>query len=53
MGGTLGFMSIAPNFTTVTLGVANLNKSIEFYLALGWVQRADPPADEGTIDIQD
>lgn len=37
-------MSIAPNFTIVTLGVANLEKSIAFYLALGWEQRGSASA---------
>ncbi len=32
-------MSIAPNFTILTLGVANLENSIAFYRALGWEQR--------------
>ncbi|MCB1279999.1 MAG: VOC family protein [Salinibacterium sp.] len=34
-------MSIAPNFTIVTLGVADLARSAEFYRALGWDQRGD------------
>ncbi len=38
-------MSISPNFTIVTLGVANLSKSIKFYSALGWEHRGDPSAD--------
>lgn len=33
--------SLAPNFTIVTLGVANLARSIAFYRALGWEQRGD------------
>lgn len=37
-------MSIAPNFTIVTLGVADLSRSIAFYTALGWEQRGDPSA---------
>lgn len=32
-------MSISPNFTIVTLGVTDLEKSIAFYRALGWEQR--------------
>lgn len=32
-------MSISPNFTIVTLGVADLEKSIAFYRDLGWEQR--------------
>lgn len=35
-------MSVAPNFTIVTLGVENLSHSIEFYRRLGWEQRGDP-----------
>jgi catechol 2,3-dioxygenase-like lactoylglutathione lyase family enzyme len=31
-------MSIAPNFSIVTLGVANVSRSAEFYRALGWEQ---------------
>jgi len=42
MGGALTLMTVAPNFTIVTLGVANLERSIDFYLALGWEQRGDP-----------
>lgn len=34
-------MSVAPNFTIVTLGVADLARSAEFYRALGWDQRGD------------
>lgn len=37
-------MSIAPNFTIVTLGVADLARSAEFYRALGWDQRGDESA---------
>ncbi|HMM82022.1 MAG TPA: VOC family protein [Terrimesophilobacter sp.] len=37
-------MSIAPNFTIVTLGVADLARSAEFYRALGWEQRGDESA---------
>jgi hypothetical protein len=32
-------MSISPNFTIVTLGVADLERSAAFYSALGWEQR--------------
>lgn len=32
---------IAPNFTIVTLGVADLERSVRFYTALGWEQRGD------------
>lgn len=34
-------MSIAPNFTIITLGVADLERSAAFYRALGWEQRGD------------
>lgn len=34
-------MSVAPNFTIVTLGVADLARSAEFYRVLGWDQRGD------------
>lgn len=34
-------MSIAPNFTIVTLGVADLARSAAYYRALGWEQRGD------------
>lgn len=37
-------MTIAPNFTIVTLGVASLERSIAFYLALGWEQRGTATA---------
>ncbi len=37
-------MSIAPNFTIVTLGVSNMEASIAFYRALGWEQRGDASA---------
>lgn len=37
-------MSIAPNFTIVTLGVADLEKSAEFYRTLGWEQRGGTAA---------
>ena len=32
---------IAPNFSIVTLGVADLDRSIRFYADLGWEQRGD------------
>ncbi len=34
-------MSISPNFTIVTLGVADLERSAAFYRALGWEQRGN------------
>lgn len=34
-------MSISPNFTIVTLGVADLERSVSFYRALGWEQRGN------------
>ena len=34
-------MSIQPNFSIVTLGVADLDRSAAFYSALGWEQRGD------------
>ncbi|MCU1444433.1 VOC family protein [Cryobacterium sp.] len=34
-------MSIPPNFSIVTLGVADLERSVAFYRALGWEQRGD------------
>lgn len=34
-------MSVAPNFTIVTLGVSDLKRSISFYRDLGWEQRGD------------
>jgi len=37
-------MAISPNFTIVTLGVADLSRSITFYRALGWEQRGNPDA---------
>ena len=37
-------MSIPANFTIVTLGVADLARSIGFYSGLGWEQRGDPSA---------
>ena len=35
-------MGIAPNFSMVTLGVADIHTSASFYRALGWEQRGDP-----------
>ncbi|MGC5616389.1 VOC family protein [Georgenia sp. Z1491] len=37
-------MSIPANFVIVTLGVADLARSIAFYRALGWEQRGDNDA---------
>ena len=37
-------MNVPPNFTIVTLGVTDLDRSIAFYRALGWEQRGDPSA---------
>lgn len=37
-------MGIAPNFSIVTLGVADLARSTAFYRALGWEQRGDVSA---------
>ena len=37
-------MTIPPNFTIVTLGVADLDRSAAFYSALGWEQRGDTSA---------
>lgn len=37
-------MSVSPNFSIVTLGVANIERSISFYRDLGWEQRGDPSA---------
>lgn len=37
-------MSIPANFTIVTLGVADLERSVTFYRRLGWEQRGDPSA---------
>jgi catechol 2,3-dioxygenase-like lactoylglutathione lyase family enzyme len=37
-------MSVRPNFSIVTLGVADLKRSVAFYRALGWEQRGDPSA---------
>jgi hypothetical protein len=34
-------MSISPNFTIVTLGVSDLERSAAFYRALGWDQHGD------------
>lgn len=34
-------MSISPNFAIVTLGVADLQRSVAFYRGLGWEQRGD------------
>src|SRR5690606_33927333 len=39
-----GGMGIAPNFSIVTLGVADLGRSTAFYRALGWEQRGDVSA---------
>ncbi len=38
-------MSISPNFTIVTLGVASLERSIDFYRELGWEPRGDAFSD--------
>lgn len=35
-------MAVPANFTIVTLGVDDLDRSIAFYRALGWEQRGDP-----------
>jgi uncharacterized protein len=42
-GETLGGMSsdVPPQFAICTLGVADLERSVEFYRALGWEQRGD------------
>jgi len=37
-------MATSPNFTIVTLGVADLSRSITFYRALGWEQRGNSDA---------
>lgn len=37
-------MGIAPNFTIVTLGVTDLERSVAFYRTLGWEQRGDESA---------
>lgn len=37
-------MRVSPNFTIVTLGVEDLDRSIAFYRSLGWDQRGDPAA---------
>jgi catechol 2,3-dioxygenase-like lactoylglutathione lyase family enzyme len=34
-------VSVAPNFAIVTLGVADLDRSIAFYSAIGWQMRGD------------
>lgn len=34
-------MTVPPNFTIVTLGVRDLERSIAFYSALGWDKRGD------------
>ena len=34
-------MSVSPNFTIVTLGVVDLERSVAFYRRLGWEQRGD------------
>lgn len=35
-------MSVAPTFAIVTLGVRDLQRSIDFYTALGWERRGNP-----------
>jgi catechol 2,3-dioxygenase-like lactoylglutathione lyase family enzyme len=35
-------MSVAANFAIVTLGVRDLERSIDFYTALGWERRGNP-----------
>jgi len=37
-------MRISPNFTIVTLGVADLQRSVAFYRGLGWEQRGEASA---------
>jgi hypothetical protein len=37
-------MAIAPNFSIVTLGVTDLNRSVAFYSGLGWEQHGDSSA---------
>lgn len=37
-------MGIAPNFSIVTLGVADVERAAAFYRRLGWEQRGDPAA---------
>jgi catechol 2,3-dioxygenase-like lactoylglutathione lyase family enzyme len=37
--------AIAPNFSIVTLGVSDLDRSIRFYADLGWEQRGDRAQD--------
>lgn len=44
MGATLVLMTVPPNFSIVTLGVADLARSVAFYRRLGWEQRGDPAA---------
>jgi catechol 2,3-dioxygenase-like lactoylglutathione lyase family enzyme len=41
--GTIGSMAdpIAPNFSIVTLGVADLDRSVSFYRDLGWEMRGN------------
>lgn len=39
---TMTLVSVPPNFTIVTLGVADLNRSVAFYRELGWEQRGNP-----------
>lgn len=39
--------AIAPNFCIVTLGVADLQRSMAFYADLGWERRGDP--DDGIV----
>lgn len=34
-------MTLPPNFSIVTLGVADIDRSAEFYRSLGWEQRGD------------
>jgi len=34
-------MTVSPNFSIVTLGVADIHRSAEFYRSLGWEQRGD------------
>lgn len=38
----LGRMTVPPNFSIVTLGVHDLDRSVAFYRELGWEQRGDP-----------
>lgn len=37
-------MGVPPHFSIVTLGVADLARSIAFYRGLGWEQRGEPSA---------